>query len=417
MKTVGLITEYNPFHNGHLYHIEKTKEVTKADYIVVIMSGDFVQRGVPAMMNKYVRTEMALRCGADLVLELPVCYATGSAEYFASGAIAALDHLNVIDELCFGSECGNIDLLTSIAQVLVREPEDFKHFLKEQLQWGLSFPSARSKALLDYFSLHDFGYEKQELEKVLHHPNNILGIEYIKALLKRDSTIKPVTINRTISGYHETSLKDSISSATAIRQHLMEFNQVSSLEAQIPRKVLPILLREYGKSFPIWEDDISSILNYKLLLEQEHGYSDFLDVSTALHHRIMNHLYDFTTYSDFVKRMSSKQFTTTRIQRSLLHILLDIKHKDMEEAIKNDYILYHRVLGFRKNSTELLSHIKKNSDLPLVTKVASSKNLLNPYAHSMLEKDLKASHIYHTMVTRKYNAPPYNEYRQSMIMI
>ena len=189
MKIVGLITEYNPFHNGHLHHIQEAKRVTGADTVIVVMSGDYVQRGVPAIMPKRIRAEMALRCGASAVFELPVCYATGSAEYFAMGAVSLLDRLGVVDSLCFGSECNDLDALSHVADILSQEPEGYRTLLKSALKKGCSFPAARHSAMLEYTS-------SASVASLLDDPNNILGIEYLKALKKLNSSIKPFTIRR-----------------------------------------------------------------------------------------------------------------------------------------------------------------------------------------------------------------------------
>ena len=191
MKIVGLITEYNPFHNGHLYHIEKAKEITGADSVIVVMSGNYVQRGAPAIMPKHLRAEVALEAGVDVLMELPVCYATGSAEYFAAGAISLFERLGCVDSICFGSECGDYGLLARVAHILADEPEGYRQALKDLLKSGMSFPLARQKALKDYL-------EDDSLDSVLEQPNNILGIEYIKALYQRKSPMKSYTIKRMV---------------------------------------------------------------------------------------------------------------------------------------------------------------------------------------------------------------------------
>ena len=204
MKIVGLITEYNPFHNGHLYHIEKALEVTGADTAIVVMSGNYVQRGAPAIMPKHLRAEVALEAGVPLVLELPVCYACGSAEYFAEGAVSLLEQLGCIDCICFGSECGDYYLLEKIAHITADEPEEYRSFLQANLKSGLSFPLARQAALKSYL-------QDPSLDEILEQPNNILGIEYIKALYRRKSPIGAYTIKRKVSGYHDKDLKEGYS--------------------------------------------------------------------------------------------------------------------------------------------------------------------------------------------------------------
>ena len=215
MKIVGLIAEYNPFHNGHLYHIRKAKEITGADAVLVIMSGNYVQRGTPAIMPKHLRAQVALESGVAAVFELPVCYATGSAEYFATGAVSLLNHLGCVDALCFGSECGDYALLERIAGILTEEPEDYTFYLKEALRKGLSFPRARQQALSSYL-------KDENVDQVLDEPNNILGIEYIKALYQTGSLIKGYTIQRKESGYHDRDLSGNYSSASAIRRLLAQ---------------------------------------------------------------------------------------------------------------------------------------------------------------------------------------------------
>ena len=213
MKVVGLIAEYNPFHNGHLHHITKAKELTGADYAVVIMSGDYVQRGVPAIMPKRLRAEMALKSGASAVFELPVCYATGSAELFAEGAVSFFDHLGVVDSICFGSECNDLDGLQTIADVLLEEPEEYRIELRKHLKNGVSYPHARQAALSAYMSMENYSI-------LLNDPNNILGVEYLKALKKLNSSMKPYTIKRHGAHYHDETLHPVNSSASAIRSLL-----------------------------------------------------------------------------------------------------------------------------------------------------------------------------------------------------
>ncbi|MBR4277086.1 MAG: nucleotidyltransferase family protein, partial [Lachnospiraceae bacterium] len=205
----GIIAEYNPFHNGHIAHLEKTKEQTNADYTIVAMSGNFVQRGAPAVVDKYVRTKMALEGGADLVLEIPTCYSTSSAEYFASAGVALLDKIGVVDYLSFGSESGDIEILNHIASILLEEPPEFSEYMQRYLREGYTYPLARNNALIQYEnSLFD-------ATRVLESPNNILAIEYIKAILRRESTITPFTIKRQGSNYHDRYMADNATSASA----------------------------------------------------------------------------------------------------------------------------------------------------------------------------------------------------------
>ena len=338
MKIVGLIAEYNPFHNGHEYHIQKAKEVTGADTVIVVMSGNFVQRGAPAIMPKHLRAKVALKSGASLVLELPVCFATGSAEYFAQGAVALLDSLGCVDALCFGSECGDIQPLTRIAEVLSDEPEEYRALLRASLKEGLPFPSARERALQDY--LHD-----PALSRILASPNNTLGVEYIKALIRQESTIRPYTILRKDSRYHADTLEPAgnFSSATAIRRLLLfsgsslrtvedtpyDEPKLSSilarLEDHVPRECVNLLERTHLTRYPIYSNDFSLLIKYQLMRESRGTLTRYADVSEELANRIMKHLNSYQNFDQFCDLIKTKEVTYSRISRCLLHIMLGIQ--------------------------------------------------------------------------------------------
>lgn len=414
MNIVGLITEYNPFHNGHLHHINLAKNLTNADYVVVVMSGNFLQRGTPAIIDKYKRTTMALECGADLVIELPNVYATASAESFALGAVSLLHHMGCVNSLCFGSEYGQIKQLEKIADVLIQEPDNFKELLKKFLKEGLVFPVARKMALLDYMK-KDIVTEN-DLDSILSEPNNILAIEYIKAIKRLNSPIKPVTIKRIVSGYHDTQINDVICSASAIRSSLKS-NGLDNFKKQVPPSVYQILAREYGNTFPIEMNDFSTLLKYKLLLTKDKPCSNYLDVSEALANAIMNHLSDYTDAENFMELLKNKQYTLTRINRSLTHILLNIEGETVKAYAENGYAQYLRILGFKKSSNALLTMIKENTTIPMITKLAHYKKILNPLGISMLEQDIFASEVYQSIVTNKYKTPPTNEFKQKLILL
>ena len=237
MHVNGIIAEYNPFHNGHKYQLDISRQLIGAEYTVVAMSGNFVQRGAPAMINKYIRARMALENGADLVLEIPSFYACGSAEYFATGAVSLLDKLGVITTLCFGSECGDIDILTQTGRLLFEEPAEFRRILNEKLEQGLSFPAARSHALCTVMST--------DADEIFSCPNNILGMEYIKALNRIGSNIKPFTIKRAGADYHDHRLNGSQASASALRKAMAEETNPERLQKFMPENVYFHL---YGKS-------------------------------------------------------------------------------------------------------------------------------------------------------------------------
>ena len=412
MKTVGIIAEYNPFHNGHAYQISMAKKMTGADYCIIVMSGDFVQRGTPAVMDKYIRTRCALENGADLVLELPVCYASGSAEYFASGAVALLDKLGVTDTICFGSECDDIGLLTELAEALLNESPQFKKVLKQQMKAGASYPQARNHAL-SVTAPHLTGSLH-----ILQSPNNILGLEYIKALKKRRSSIKPYSVNRMGSGYHNAGLEGPYSSALAIRESIGRRNEIRYIKDQVPANVYSAMEEAFGHTFPILPNDLSALLSYKLLLEQSQGYTSYLDIDASFSDRLSRMLSSCTDYTSFCDRLKTKNMTYTRVSRNLLHILLDIYQKDMDTFCKEDYVYYARMLGFKKEAEPLLGAVKEHTEIPLLSKLADADNLIgNKNGQKMLAADIRAGHIYSLLVQQKFGGTPRNEYRRQIIVV
>ena len=403
MKIVGLITEYNPFHTGHKYHIEKAKEITGADYCIAVMSGDFVQRGAPAFLPKHLRTEMALAGGCDMIIELPVCYAAGSAEYFATGAISILDSLGCIDAVCFGSECGDYHTLEQIAQVLVSEPAPYKESLKQYLKNGMNFPLARQKALSEYFN-------GKISEHILEEPNNILGIEYIKAMIMRNSHMKGYTIARKDSAYHEQNLSAVYSSASAIRNVLSSSKAPSfeNLKGHLTDQAIRILSSKYMVRYPIYPDDFSLLLRYKLLTETKETLVDYLDVSQEISNRIMNARNNFLNFSQFCELLKTREITYSRISRCLIHILLNIKKCDIKP------LSYARILGFRKESSELFSKLKMTSEIPILTRLSLSDNL-SPEIEKMVAQDIFASDLYESVVSEKFHTPFINELTKQIV--
>lgn len=403
MKIVGLITEYNPFHNGHKYHIEEALRVTDSDAALVVMSGDFVQRGAPALLPKHLRTEIALGSGASIVLELPIPFATGSAEYFALGAVSLLHSLGCISSLCFGSECGDITALTGIAKILVEEPIQYKTVLRSYLKAGLSFPAARQKALADYT-------KDETLSQILSSPNNTLGIEYIKVLLQLNSNIQPYTITRMQSNYHDTSLQTEYSSATAIRNLFSEEREpFRYLASQMPADALSLLEMNYQKRFPVTADDLSLLLKYKLLTETKESLLSYADMSEELANRIMNKRNQLTTWSSFCEFLKSKELTYARISRVLLHVLLGITEEQMS-TLKKHPVSYARLLGFSEHGREILSLIKEQSSVPLISKLPKKTDFT-------LATDLFASDLYESVITEKYGTSFLSEYQKQIVRI
>lgn len=403
MLVNGIIAEYNPFHNGHRYQLEEARRLTGADYTIVVMSGNFVQRGAPALTDKRLRAEMALRCGADLVLELPVLYATASSESFAEGAVALLDRLGTVTHLAFGSECGDVEALKQIAAFLAQEPEIYRLSLKRFLKQGLSYPDARARALSLLNNPSGISQNALPVEislpencgEILSSPNNILGIDYIKSILKCKSGIIPVTVKRLGAGYHAPlQLSGTYASALALRQALYEKQEPTRLDPYMPREALALLTSYLAKNRAVFPDDFSEILYYKLLLERDMGYEKYLDVSVDLSNRIRNRLHDFTGFGAFCDVLKTRELTYARISRSLLHILLDIRKEDLFLGREEDYVPYARVLGLRRSAAPLLSAIRAGSSVPLITKLSKAKRILPEKACRLLSLDILSGELY-----------------------
>ncbi len=399
MKTVGIIAEYNPFHNGHLYQMTQARRLTGADYCIVVMSGPFVQRGEPAVFDKYSRTKAALACGADLVIELPVCYATSSAEGFASGAVALLDHLGC-DFLCFGSECGSAAELTKAAGILAEEPPLYQTYLQEALRKGAAYPAAVGEALSRYA-----GGESSELTGLLESPNNLLGIEYIKALIRRQSPMKPVAITRIGQGYHASVPAEPFSSATAIRNSIRESTDKEQMSQWIPTDALDFCHTEHA----LWADDFSSMLNYKRLYIQ--NPEEYAGISQDFANRLSAFALKPMAFSSLIQEFKTRQLTYGHVSRGLLHILLDIRKEDMELGASQGCAPYLRILGVRKESTSLLRHIKAHTDRPLINKVADAP------PDRLLQLDIQAAHLYRSVLYHKTGHLLSDEYRTGICIL
>ncbi len=401
MNVTAIISEYNPLHKGHLYHIETAKKETNADYIIAIMSGNFVQRGTPAIMDKYARAEAALKSGVDLVLELPTMYATASAEYFALGGVSLANTLGCVTHLSFGSEYGQADKFMEAAKLLLNEPEEMKLPLKEALKEGLSYPAARA---------HAVKVSHPELADILEEPNNILGIEYCKALLKTKSKIIPHTVKRQGQDYHSESTDTGFASATGIRKILGtdSENNRQILAAQLAPAAYGLLRGQFGQA-PLNEDDFSMLLRYKLITENRAHLTEYFGVTRELSNRIYKHLNEFESFSSFAELLKTKNITRTAINRALLHILLDIKTTDVQAVTKRGCVDYIRVLGFRKEAAGLLKEFSDIPEIPLIT---------NPSAAPVLcEIDIRADQIYQMCASQKYHTPYQNEYQRKMLVV
>ncbi len=386
---VGIIAEYNPFHSGHKLHITNTRALTGADNIIAIMSGSFVQRGEPAILDKFSRTRMALTNGVDMVLELPVRYAAGSADVFAMGAVESLDKSGIVDMLSFGTEAGDIELFKEAAELLADESEEFSQAVKEEMGKGISYAAARQAALTRVLS-RDMTF--------LSLPNNILALEYLKALKKLNSSIVPVTVRREVSNYNSTQLTGRISSAAAIRHSIFSGEWDTALAA-VPADCRSMLKEVvFGKKPHI--DSYSEVLKYILRTKSANELSQIDDISEGLENRILA-ASDLPTVSEIADAVKSKRYAHSRVRRALLHIILGITKAD---AAKNvDYI---RVLGFRREKAHLVSELTQKAAVPVIT------NIKNAPA-DLIRQELFATDIYYMPLSGETN----KDYTTPMVIV
>ena len=427
MKIVGLITEYNPFHAGHLYHMQQARELTGADYCVVLMSGSFVQRGEPAIFDKYRRTKAALLAGADLVLEMPVAFSTASAHEFAAYGVALLSAIGV-DAVVFGSECGQIEFLKQAASALNHESAEFQERLRKGLKAGLTYPQARAKALgetqaggtrvenVEDFHANTDVSNSHIWSSILNSPNNILGIEYLRAAEDLHSPMEFYTISREGSGYHEDTLADAnFPSASAIRGIIRnslskDKDLLDILASHLPAVTHPA----YTGAVPVFVDDFSELLNAAVL--QMQATFSIADLSPELAARLAKPPYFPLSFEERIQALKTRQLTYTRVSRALLHLVLGMREEDISRWKDEGYALYARILGFRRQSSPLLSCLHKKSSIPLITKMADAAQNLSPSALALLEQEVYASHLYQT-VRMKRSGVFQNEYTEGLVFV
>lgn len=436
MKINAIIAEYNPLHKGHEYLIKKGIEVTGADYTIVVMSGDYVQRGEPAIMDKQLRTEAALLAGADLVIELPLYYSLASAEYFAKGAVALIDKLGCVDNLVFGSETDNIDLLYDIAELSIDYEMDLYELISKYMSEGNSYPKAQSIAITDIIEKlkEDDGtkyqaiaeYTKDDIATIMAAPNSTLAICYIKSLISLGSDITPVAIGRITSDYNDLSL--GALSSSAIRKELVEENY-EPLKDQLSEASYKLLSENIGKCYPIKPDDYSDILLYKLRsLIYGNGarlkasgilaLTEYLDVSEELAARIIKYLPEYKSYTQFVAILKTKSITYSHISRALMHIILDIKKHNAQKYISNDYTLYARILGFFTEASEILSIVKGNARLPIISKLADAEDIIeDPMVLKHLFESLNAAELYRGIAASRYECEFISEMSRPIVVV
>ena len=416
MKAVGLVTEYNPFHNGHLYHLNKAMELTGADISVAVMSGDFVQRGELAVLDKYTRASMALNSGVNLVVELPVNYAVSSAESFAAGALKVLDYIKA-DSIAFGSESGNIERLSKLAHILCDNEDTLYKEISKYTANGISYAAARQKVVE---KLTD-----KDTAAMLTSSNNILAVEYLKAIIKNNYAIKPYTIKRQGDSYNDTDIRSEYASATALRGNL----KADNISKYIPVKAGLILSSNTNYIYP---DDITEALFTRLLgilFASSYDKNVFIenvmqypDVNKEIAGRLYKSAMDMITrtvpqgaeskdngafsFGSLCEHIKTKEVPLSRIKRALVRITLGLDKKHMEKYTNEPYI---RVLGFDKKGQEYLSYIRKTVKVPLITKTADYKEILLD--------DIHAANIYNMIVAGKYGVKELGDFVRGPVRV
>lgn len=380
MNITGIITEYNPFHKGHLYHLNSAIKTTNCDGIVCIMSGNFVQRGGPAIIDKYKRAEIAVLNGVDLVLELPCFYSVSSAEFFAKGSVSILNSIGVVNNIFFGSECGDIEKLKYIANLLTNEPNEFKAEIKNNLNLGLTYAKARE------ISLNKF-LKDDSLKDILKSSNNILAIEYIKALIKLNSNIVPLTLKREGSNYNDKNFTSIFASATSIREYLKKNMELDKINNYLPITTINYLenLKAGNYKF-VFEEDMYKYIKYRIL-SNNINFENLQEVKEGLDNKIIKEIYTSNSFDDFILNIKSKRYTYTKISRLLTQIFLSFDTYNYMELLDENN-LYARILAFNENGRKIIKEMKKKSQIPIITKISKGNN--NP----LLNLDINATKTY-----------------------
>lgn len=400
MRTVGLIVEYNPFHNGHLHHLQESLRITAADACVAVMSGHFLQRGELALVDKWVRTEMALAAGIDLILELPFPFACNSAPHFAMGAVRTLNSLGVVDTLCFGSEAGETVSLQAIAKLLVDRSDAIESGTRERLRQGVSYPVARAEVISELAP----GLPS----RLIASPNNILGIEYLRALQVTASPIRAFTIPRLGSGYHSTDVSGDIASATGIRKLIDEGGKIDQLLPVVCRRILKEAL---GKGRSLDHGRLFTSLQ-TFLLQEVASLRDLYQVEDGLEQRLVDAAMTATSYTDLADSIKARHWTLTRIQRILSYVLLQVTNAEMRDYLQQGP-MYLRLLGASEKGREVLARARAKRTLPMISDPARAKATLRRFysdrpelcrlAERMLNCDLRATRLYGLLQVTQQN--------------
>ena len=397
MKTTAVIAEYNPFHNGHLYQFGQIRKITGSERIIVIMSGDFVQRGGPACADKYARSRMAAECGADMVFELPCAGASSSAEIFASSAVSLADSLGFVDHLCFGCEDTCTDQFDMLADILNDEPDEYRALLRENLQRGMNFPAARDLALGKYTGSSPEEYER--MHAALKKPNNILAIEYLRALKRRGSKIQALPVRRVGGGHDCADSSGQYVSARSIRDAIAD-NDTGIIAGSMPANAAAVMYDYLESGGLLCADDFSEAVSYALLSEKGH-LNEYSDVSDDIANRIESTVTGMLSLSEYVDRLQTRNITSARLRRCLFHILLRHKKSFLDAWAADGYSGYASVLAFRRDSQELFSAVPEEFRSRLILRSADREKLSGTDAE-LSSNDIFASELYRMTLRRKY---------------
>lgn len=390
MKVLGIVAEYNPFHNGHLHHINQAKELTNSDFVVAVMSGSFTQSGNIAIYDKFTRANIAMQQGIDLVLELPTLYAPASANYFATGAIELLDQLKIVDCICFGSECGQIETLQDLVDTLWQHQEEIHSATQIALKTGVSYASAREIAISQFLT--------EDAIALLKAPNNILGIEYLNALHQSHSNIKPYTIKRKDSDFNEILLNHSVegfTSATSIRSSIRE-HKTKLLERYVPTATYHVI---QGMD-PTFNDSLFPFLQYQLLTTSKDKLQNIFEMTEGLENKLISCITKAENYDDFIQQVKSKRYQMSKIKRLLVNVLLSLT-KDTFAKHWSQKTTYAHVLACSEHGKQLLSAIAKHSSIPLITSL--NPNVLETLPNDiqeLLQMDITATNL-HAVIHHK----------------
>ncbi len=374
MRICGIICEYNPFHNGHLYHIEETKK-RGAEAIICVMSGNFVQRADFAVMRKHARAECAIRAGADVVLELPVPWSIASAERFAFGAVSLLDALGVVSDISFGCETSNSDDLLHMSELLLQQ--DFNNAVLEEYSKGISFAKARELAAARF---------DKKLSGLLSTPNNILAIEYLKALSKLSSKISPICITRTGACHDDTKVSHGFASASAVRGLIAKKSDISSL---IPACTEEILKREISLGHaPVFSSAADTAMLSSLKRLSADDFVSYGDVSEGLQFRLENAISKSTTLTEAIALAKTKRYAHSRIRRIYLNAFLGVKN-----SFSTGSVPYARILALNETGKSIIRMAKKASQIPIINRPSSVK-FLDYTANELLSLERRCDDIY-----------------------